>query len=296
MGEARRRLMRKQRPESFRAGYILIIEWLDSGRRTGKELHDALHASGHPVVYAECKCAGEVLTTLDVATKKMAGDSLIPIVHLESHGETPGLVGTNRRGEVERLPWSALAVPLRTLNLMCRFNLLVVSAACHGLTSIRAFEVSNAAPFFMAIGFSSTVNEGRLYQAMRELYRCIFTNGMYIQQAIQSANRELFSSEGERLIGTDCRRLGHLLVEGAFEYILDPVQRQIHVASLREQDNNMSSEDLNNSLVSEMHRHCRKISATWYAYDKFPENKARFEMDVSAMFEAAERKREQVDK
>jgi hypothetical protein len=181
--------------------YVLIIEWLEDGdRRTGAELHYKLTTSGVKSQLAVCRSAQEVRVTLAGAFENV-GRYGIPVIHLETHGTDP-FAGDPREISFGCAPgpllkWNELGPLLAPLNEACNYRLLVVSGACWGSGVLAAIgHGEHPAPFAAAIGFRTTVVEGRLFDAMRELYRALHS-GAELSESVESATHEL--SAGQEL-------------------------------------------------------------------------------------------------
>lgn len=95
------------------------------------------------------------------------------------------------RAEVERILSENLGAPAA---------LLVVPAACWGSGVMAAIGGGeHVAPFASAVGLRTEVTEGRLRDAMRELYRCLNDKATTLAESVESAQRELAAGQELRL-------------------------------------------------------------------------------------------------
>lgn len=295
MGEAKRR--RAQGGMTWTAGshYILVIEWLPNGeRKTGTELAQRLQTWGSAVELRSCSDAAGVLTSLYDALEKLRTDGLVPVIHIEAHGlealqpgDASGLDGLDRNGAEEKLLWRHMAPLLSLINIESRFQLLLVGAACFGLTALDAFDTKQPAPFAALVGFATAVKPGRLFDGMVELYRqLLLANHRNIPEAVRAANCEL--NAGEVLITTPFNAFAEGIIRSYARHELEPNYRRSEnerlVREMLKMGRTVSLSDMTrrHNLVSL--RNCQQAVRTWFAYDAVPENRNRFRIDVERIF------------
>jgi hypothetical protein len=184
--------------------YVLILEWLTEGdARTGAELHEFLRAIGFRSEVIVCQSWADIRQAL-IAARDAADAKGIPIVHFETHGANPWVgdpaAGIGFGPNLDSAPvWSRLGTLLAPLNVRAGFCLLVVTAACWGSGIIAAIDAGeHPAPFACAVGLRTEVTEGRLREAMRELYRRL-RDRIPLVECIDSAQRELGGGQELRL-------------------------------------------------------------------------------------------------
>lgn len=210
--------------------YVLILEWLaKENRPTGDELHQFLQRLGVPTCLVRCGKADDVRAALQRAVTNV-GTRGIPIVHIESHGSNP-FDGDDVRDAsfgldaADGLPWSELGEWLAPLNEASGFRLLVVGATCWGFAAIAAMKVGeHVAPFAASLGFSTTVNESSLHDAMKELYRAL-ARGELLNDAVEAAEREL-RSPTEKLRCTTAVMLALRILRGVYDGVRTPDLRE----------------------------------------------------------------------
>ena len=181
--------------------YVLILEWLAPGdERTGQQLYEFLQLRNVPSALVVCESWHELRQALQTAAANV-GPKGVPVIHLETHGSDPWVgepehiaCGPDRSAGV---PWAELGIELSRLNVASDFRLLFVSAACWGSGIMAAIGAGEyPAPFAFAIGFRTSVGEGRLRDAMKELYRSLQA-GLLLPDCVESAQREL--TDGQQL-------------------------------------------------------------------------------------------------
>ena len=185
--------------------YVLVLQWLaDEDEPTGAELHEFLQSIGFRSELVVCHSWDDIEQAL-TAARDAADAKGIPIVHLETHGANPW-DGDPHQGigfgpaEDSAPVWNRFGAILAPLNVRAGFRLLVVSAACWGSGIMAAIDAGeHQAPFACAIGLRTEVTEGRLRDAMRELYRRLRDGDSTLADSVASAQRELGSEQELRL-------------------------------------------------------------------------------------------------
>jgi hypothetical protein len=176
----------------LRFHYVLIVEWLrDQDRQTGAELHRFLAAAEIPSELVVCRSWVEVCAALERASAQIPLRG-VPAVQLETHAGNPWAGPPESLGfGLDNVPWVRLHGPLSALNTASGYRMLVVAAACYGSGVMAAFSGEPLpAPFAAAVGLRTEVTAGRLFDAMKELYRGVL-RGDSIENAVRSAQREL---------------------------------------------------------------------------------------------------------
>lgn len=300
MGEAKRR--RSSTPITWTAGshHTLIVEWLrDDERKTGSELASRLSSWNSDVVLRTCQSGGDVVCALEEALARLKESGRVPVIHLEAHGcEAPnagddsGLAGPDGNGGEEYLPWKQIAPLLGQINLASQFQLLLVGAACYGLTALDCFNIAQSAPFSALVGFASKVEPRTLFESMVELYRQLLKGDHgSIPDAVKAANRELNS--GEFLVTTSFFHHARAVLRSYAKHELEPSYREAEnrrmarIASL-DGMRPVSAEEMKKIHRLAALRRCQESVATWFAYREIPENRNRFRLDVKRIFEQQE--------
>jgi hypothetical protein len=205
--------------------HVLILEWLNNcDDRTGEKLHQFLQSISVPSYLVVCRSADDVREALAASLRDINSKGR-PVVHIEAHGSDPQDTSIREMefgmSAARSIPWTDLGDWLAPLNTACQFQLLVVGATCFGFGTIAAMKVhDHIAPFAGAVGFTTSVFEGSLLGAMKELYRSM-TRGAQLVEAVENANRELRSAD-ETLRLTTSPMLAMRVLRGVYDGIRTP--------------------------------------------------------------------------
>jgi hypothetical protein len=288
------------------ASYVLIIEWLFAkDPKTGTDLFNVLKSRGTAAEHVICQSGQDVLDALSAADLLLQVNGKYPVIHLEAHGaldaeETPiGICGPSIHGHSEVLSWETLSPYLRVINVGTGFNLVVVGAACYGITAYTTFDVTNVAPFVLAIGFSEAILASSLRRVISELYRGLFSSSKTnIADIIDDANRERLEDDIATLRCMTCLDLGKALaVQAALEeWNESNEEREAHISRLldraRETDPSKTREEVITWQKNYGPTAMQMVIDKWFAYDLIPENRERFSIDASEIYEALEKRKE----
>lgn len=177
---------------SIRTTNVWIVEWLHTqDQKTGRLLHDWLQ-DRRPgwSAYVPCKSKADVVAAIERAAVRAHRSHIIPLLHLEAHGDEIGLGGPDGLGGSDRLAWDELADPLQRLNLATACNLVVFVAACTGFAGIKAFFRGPRAPAVALVGPTDRIVEGHLLRGTKEFYRRWCDEDPKLTDVVASASRE----------------------------------------------------------------------------------------------------------
>lgn len=183
----------------IRTTNVWIVEWLHpQDQMTGKFLHDWLQERRPGwSAYIPCKKKADVLAAVERAKTRARRSQIVPLLHLEAHGDEVGLEGPDGIGGSELLSWDELTDPLQQLNLATAGNLVVLVAACTGFAGIKAFYRGPRAPAAALVGPVGQVTEGNLLRATKEFYRRWCDEDPRLRDIVASASREAGTVEFE---------------------------------------------------------------------------------------------------
>lgn len=152
---------------------VWIVEWLPPNeQRTGRLLYDWMEKLRPGwSVYKPCLRKEEVLSSIERATTLAQKSGMIPILHLEAHGNEMCLGLSDDRGGVEVLTWDELTEPLQRLNYATRGNLVLVVAACIGFAGIKALRRGPLAPAIALVGPNAPIMSDSLFSGTKEFYQ-----------------------------------------------------------------------------------------------------------------------------
>jgi len=171
---------------------VWIIEWLPStDQRTGWDLHEWIQKQrpkwSH---YTECSKKKDVLSSIEQATILAKKYNMIPVLHIEAHGNQDGLGCPDDNGQIELLSWDELTESLQELNLATGCNLVFVVAACIGFAGIQALVRGPRAPAIAIVGPDAEIGVGHLFEGTKEFYRRWMDKDPNLTDIVKSASRE----------------------------------------------------------------------------------------------------------
>lgn len=266
---------------------VWIIEWLPStDQRTGWDLHEWIHKQrpkwSH---YFECSNKEEVLSSIEQATIFAKKNNIIPVLHIEAHGNQDGLGCQNDNGNIEFLSWDELTEPLQELNLATRCNLVIVVAACIGFAGIQALVRGPRAPAIALVGPDAEIKVGHLFEGTKEFYRRWMDKDPNLTDIVNSASRETGS------VAFDWEPFAVLAYDALAEHLIismreDQQQMQkCRIQQLMLNNTNGSVQDTENklSLISPSFQKplIQKMWNEMFMIDLYPENEQRFGVNWS---------------
>jgi hypothetical protein len=262
---------------------IHILQSLPSGElRTGfhlrRFLEDLPGTDGH-IAYGEPDTVTDLLTELETIRDQLIATGQIPLIHIEAHGHTNGLV----LALGEFLPWLALKQILTEINILCRFNLLLVISACCGENLISMVRLSDRSPFWGCIGPRTELSAGKLLDGFQSFYQELITTPN-LRTALASLNGGLpaeqkpfvlWPAEYFFLLVYRC----YLLSECTDRRIVERIDRIIRNLSLTVADQSEARLELQERIEIDLHnhgRHFEKYRRDFLMIDLHPENEERF--------------------
>ncbi|MBW2031307.1 MAG: hypothetical protein JRH06_15575 [Deltaproteobacteria bacterium] len=274
-----------------RSTNIWIIEWLPQNeQRTGRLLHEWMqeHRPGWSL-YSSCEHKDEVLSSIEHATRKAKKYGMIPVLHLEAHGNEMCLGLPNDNGNAEELTWHELIEPLQRLNLVTRCNLVLVVAACIGFAGIKAFVRGPRAPAVALIGPSAPIMSGDLFSWTKEFYKLWMAGNSSFSDiaanATGKAGEVSFAWEPFAVLAYDAMAKQVIISMRPDEQLKQVNRFRQRMA----EENRFSAEEIENrlSLITPSLQ-VNVIQRLWdemFMIDLYPENRERFGVDWSREFE-----------
>lgn len=134
---------------------IAIIQSLpEHEQSTGTRLFEDIssindaHALELDIKLYNIKSKNEFLNLLLILANEAKTYNLLPILHIEAHGNQKGLVFASD----ELITWAEVKTPLTELNIQTKNNLFVTLAACKGAHLIETLELTDIAPCCGLVG------------------------------------------------------------------------------------------------------------------------------------------------
>ena len=274
---------------TVRVSNVWIIEWLSSNEKpTGRLLHewmDSLRPGWS--AYSMCTTKQEVILAVERATNRAKQSAMVPVLHLEAHGNEFGLAPSNANN-AEFLRWDELTEPLQALNMATRCNLIVVIAACTGFAGILALVGGPRAPAVALVGFDAEVMPSNLLEGTKEFYRRWMNGNTELEEIAASASQQagiLFEPEPFATLAYES------MVEQQI-ISMRPREQRLRIERIRQQmlaETQFSAADIEHRL-----KHLPsilpavKLQQIWdemFMIDLYPENRERFGVDMSAIIE-----------
>ncbi|WP_448564470.1 hypothetical protein [Thalassotalea ganghwensis] len=182
---------------AFRFNKLVVIQSLENEKPTGRLLVDQIEiwcAKSNrdiPFSYNEFSKASDVLKFLQELIIECSSKDIIPILHIECHGNKKGLVLSS--GDL--IKWDLLSQQVRQLNLATNSNLLIVLAACHGGYFAQCIDIFDRAPFWGLIGVINTIDASHLLNSLTNFYQALFESA----ELVELFNALNYSSKYENL-------------------------------------------------------------------------------------------------
>ena len=173
----------------FDSVYFLESLGPGDGLRTGTALFEnvvmpwAASGGGIATAHAKVHTVAELTGQLDLIAAHVTKYRRAPVLQIDAHGSDKGLKLSS--GEV--IAWEALAEPLARINRACRFNLVVISAACFGWYMIKCLNPTGRAPAWGIVGPQTEIEAGFLYDAGKAFYETLFA-AKDLRKAIEAMN------------------------------------------------------------------------------------------------------------
>jgi len=141
-------------------------------RRLKEDLEMLCGTNNYKFLYYEIKSSQELINTLKEIAQ-LVKNGLLPIIHLESHGDKEN--GIEIGMSKEMVSWQVLVEPIRNINVLSKNNLCMVITACFGFYAIRPTSIDEPTPFFMLISPDKAVIIGHIADKIIPFYREIMS-------------------------------------------------------------------------------------------------------------------------
>jgi hypothetical protein len=269
---------------------VWIIEWLSPNEKhTGRLLHEWINTQRPGwSAYSMCKTKQEVISAIERATNRAEQSAMVPILHLEAHGNEFGLAPNANANATEFLNWDELTEPLQGLNLATRCNLIVFVAACTGFAGILALVRGPRAPAIALVGPDANVIPRNLLEGTKEFYRRLMKGNMELQDIAANASQQagtVFEPEPFSTLAYGS------LVESQI-ISMRPSEQRLRLDRIRQlmlAENLLSDAEIEHRLtfLSPIPSavQLQQIWDEMFMIDLYPENRERFSVDMNRIVE-----------
>jgi hypothetical protein len=164
-------------PSENRFNAVAIIDSIPEGElNTARRLRDDLRDIAYEfspiprVEYHRVESVKDFARTIEGIRLRIASDGIYPLVHIEAHGYEDGL----ELACGEKMSWAQTKDALISLNVAMRLNLMLVLAACHGGTFIKAIRLADRAPVWGLIGPMEELSVAQVQVDFGAFYKTLF--------------------------------------------------------------------------------------------------------------------------
>ena len=276
---------------TVRVSNVWIIEWLSPNEKpTGRLLHEWMN-SLRPgwSAYSMCTTKQEVILAVERATNRAKQSAMVPVLHLEAHGNEFGLAPSNANN-AEFLSWDELTEPLQELNVATRCNLIVFVAACIGFAGILALTRGPKAPAVALVGPIATIESDQLLGGTKEFYRRWMQGNTELEEIVASASEQ----SGTGII-FEYEPVATLAFESMIEHqiiSMRPREQRLRIERFRQRmlaETQFSAAEIEHRLKflpsTPSAVQLQQIWDEMFMIDLYPENRERFGVDMSAIIE-----------
>lgn len=95
-----------------------------------------------------------------------------PFIHIETHGNVNGLEFSNG----DFIEWADLSEEMQKINIATKNNLVIILASCSGANLFQVISEFERSPFYLLLGFKSSLSQGTVQDGFHEFYSSLFSN------------------------------------------------------------------------------------------------------------------------
>jgi hypothetical protein len=267
--------------ELGKIGQVWFIESLadddiHTGRRLREDLEDLRTARRLKlrVVLRRAANRAEFSAALEELRASVVATGLNPILDIECHGDDDlGL----QLADGSLVAWDELKAKLEAINVYARFNLILVLGCCYGAYFGREARLYERAPFVAYIAPTERIEVRILAAGLHAFYEELFTS-FDISNAVNALGAAapgfgyLYSSA----LGLFRSVFGMLIrEEGSVEGLRRRAQAMVQRAQA-ESGKTLDVDELARFIKAREPEQFEQLMRTYFAFDLFPENAARF--------------------
>ncbi len=276
--------------KSFEFNTLFIIESLKPGEtKTGLNLYDEMctlkaahnELSDLDLRYVSITSAQEWDDCMAHIIKECKENKVLPIIHLEIHGNKNGIEFTNiecrDRYEVSR--------QFREINRIIACNLFTTLGVCEGLNILFGIKTDELMPFCGVVGSFDKLKAADIEIRYSEFYRTLFTK-LDIYEAYKSlihANSEIvadyryipvdeiFYKNYQDYLDNECT------LEAMKQRALNSFEQQSFYANTRQQKRKFVRDFIKEEKKNRLNYYQESVSS-FFDLEHFPQNRERFEI------------------
>lgn len=157
---------------------IIIIQSLSEGElHTGAKLYEDIyilniaHDIGVDLKLYNVKTKEEFINLLSILTNDTKMFNLIPMLHIEAHGNSKGL----ELSSGDFISWKDLKNSFIKLNIATGNNLFIALATCYGAYLAEILGVTDRAPCWGLVGPKKEISAGIVFESFIAFYKELLT-------------------------------------------------------------------------------------------------------------------------
>lgn len=268
---------------SARFSKIVVIQSIPEGElHTGTRLHEDMqirelyHDRGFNPELHNITSTKELRDLLSELEQKARRDGDWPILHVEAHGNTDGLVLASK----EFISWEALKPALIALNVATKNNLLLTLAACYGGYLTKTLLPLERAPCWALVGPVEGISAGALLDSFIEFYDELYATG----NGSAALKRLNTSVNADKLSYTfsQCAQMFKLVYRRYLEEQFSPkvLRKRVESVNLQLKQQGRPPKgglaEIKKKLLSTRELYFNKHKEIFFMTDLYPENSKRF--------------------
>lgn len=275
--------------KGFKFNRIIIIESLKNcDERTGINLYGSLCGmfGDQTAEYCYVTNPGDFFCILDRIKHRTKNSGLMPIIHIEVHGKKEGICLEDRQAII----WNDIFRPFREINLAAGNNLMVVLAACYGLSLRNIFAEAGIerAPVYAVLGPDREVEPFEIKTFFKDFYKKLF-DSLNPAEALNTSSYNITEKVFEM---HDCISI---FFAAYLKYVNNNVKnetdRKKRIAKIME-DFKKTSDKIETGKHKELENYIEsrllngeydfdRIKKRYFMINEFPENESRFNISYN---------------
>ena len=277
------------RPLTLSFNSLRIIELIGpQDDATGRHLASRLSAQNAPyqVSVHRLESNDDLLPALSAIAFECRTTSLRPILHFDTHASPQGL----GRPDAVPIPWEALRHALTDINLATKINLLITMGACYGAYAADLVRPMATTPVWGVVGPTEQVFESEVRSGFEAFFSVLHSTQSLDAASAALAARSVSIPESWTVLGAE-----QLFALAFGQYLALHAgpggRRRLELTLLKDLRRKGSitrrglRAKIRRSMLSERRRQYATMKSTFFALDRFPDNAARFPLEIEDALE-----------